>query len=443
MNKDITFDQLKVFKEKYRSKPNNKLMESIITTNGIINVARNKDAINRNKNVFSIELPRVKISDQEKSRRCWAFAGLNLLKRQVAQSLNIDIETFELSQNYIVFYDKLEKANNFYESIIKFREKELLDREMLVVLDWALYEGGHWQYFTELVKKYGVVPKAAMPETKDSKDSAVLTEILNTKVARDAIKLKRMLKELQDLERIREEKNKMLEQVYNILCKVLGEPPEKFEFEFYDKNNSYKRIDFVTPLDFYAQNVKIKIDDYIVVANVPMHNKQYNKIYKEREYIADIIEKSNHYFFNIELNEMKELVVKTLKDGEPVYFDTHFHKNNDAELEIFDAELYQFDKVLEVDLEMSKEELLDYREIRLQHMMLFTGVHIVDDKILRWKVENSFGSQKRNEGYYVMNDNFFNKYVLECVINKKYFTEEQLKFIEKEPIMFEPWEPMS
>ena len=443
MNREITLDLIKSFNEKYNENANNKLMESIITTNGIKNIAINKEAINRNINVFSIELPKAKITDQKESSRCWAFAGLNLLKREVTKNLNKKLENFELSQNFLVFYDKLEKANNFYEQIIDFKDKDLLDRELMQVLDWGLYEGGHWEYFVGLVKKYGIVPKEIMPETKDSENSEVYISILSGKIRRDAARLRKMLKDSNNIIQIRQAKQEMLKETYEMLCKILGQPPINFKYEYIDRNEKYNYLAELTPIEFFNQYVETSLSDYVMVANIPMHNKKYNLLYKEREDITNIIGNSSHSFLNMKVKDIKSLVVKSLRDSEPVYFACNIRKNNNKELKILDYEMYQYGKVLGIDLEMSKEELLDYREIRLQHMMLFVGVNIVDDKIERWKVEDSYGSQKGNQGYYIMNDNFFDKYVVECVINRKYMTKNQLKLFEQEPLVFDPWEPMS
>jgi bleomycin hydrolase len=438
----ITPEMIRQLGQKYISDRNNKLMESIITLNGLKKVALNKEAINKNVNVFSIELPKVKITNQKKSGRCWAFAGLNLLKREMAKNLNIDIETFELSQNYITFYDKLEKANTFYETMIDFHEKELMDRELLFILDCALYQGGTPQFFSELIKKYGIVPKAIMPETKDSEDADVLTDILSTKVRKDAIRLRQLCNGKVDTKELGALKQQMLQEVYNILCKTLGQPPEKFKFEYYDRDKKYNIIDSITPVKFYEQYIDISVDDYVMIGNVPMHNKQYGKLYKEKEYIANIIGLSNQYFLNLEISDFKDLVVKSLKNGEPVYFGGNVSKMSSRDFEIFDDDIYDFNGVLGIDLKMTKSEMLDYREISAEHMMVFTGVNMVDNTIDRWKVENSWGDKKHNKGFFIMSDSFFDQYVLECVINKKYLSDDQQKLLQQEPIIFEAWDPM-
>ena len=442
MSGDITYKMLQGFSEKYNSDYRNKMMESIITANGIKNAALNKEAVNRDINVFSIELPKVKICNQKKSGRCWAFAGLNILKREAAKKLDIDLETFELSQNYITFYDKLEKANNFYETIIDFKDKDLMDRELVLVLNEGLYEGGHWQYFIELVRKYGVVPKNIMPESKDSEDAGVLTSLLSTKVRKDAIELRKLLKSGAGIDEIEAVKQRKLLEVYGMLCKILGQPPEKFNYEYVDRNSKYNIIQGITPMEFYKKYVGVSLDDYTVIGNIPMYNKEYGKLYKEKGYIANVKDQSNQYFLNLKIEELKDLVVQSLKNGEPVYFACNVSRMSNRDLEIFDDEIYQYGKILGIDLSMSKGELFEYREISFEHLMVFTGVNIVNDVIDRWKVENSWGDEKQNKGFFVMNDNFFEKYLLHCVINKKYLSNGQLRLLDQDPVLFDPWEPI-
>ena len=55
--------------------------------------------------------------------------------------------------------------------------------------------------------------------------------------------------------------------------------------------------------------------------------------------------------------------------------------------------------------------------IRFQHAMAFCGVHLLDDKPVRWKVEDSYGDKEKINGYYIMNDNFFDEFVSSVLLN--------------------------
>ncbi len=447
MNKEfeersLTEGMLREFAQGYAGDPNAKLMESIIVHNGVKNAALNADAVKRARSVFSVELPAVKITNQKKSGRCWAFAGLNLLKRKAAAKLGADLEKFELSQNYTTFYDKLEKANNFYEAVIAFGDRELLDRELLFLLDSAVEQGGTWQYLRELVKKYGVVPREVMPETKDSEEAGTLTDLLATKVRKDAVTLRGMLHAGKPAGEIREAKRGMLRGVYGMLCRMLGQPPLSFTYEYLDKDKKYHRLEKQTPQVFYKSIAESSLDDLVLVGNFPSHGRKPGGLYRLKPYMANIYGVSEQVVLDLPLEDVKKMTVRTLEDGEPVWFGCNVTRMSNRDLEIFDEGLYNYEQLLGVDLHMSKAEMLDFRDIHCEHAMVFTGVNISDGKPDRWKVENSWGDEKHNKGIFVMGDGFFDNYVLECAIDRKYLSEAQLELLKQEPVEVYPWDAM-
>lgn len=58
------------------------------------------------------------------------------------------------------------------------------------------------------------------------------------------------------------------------------------------------------------------------------------------------------------------------------------------------------------------------------------------------KVENSWGKDNGKDGFFVMSDEWFNQFIYQVVVNKKYLSEEFLTILEKTPIELEPWDPM-
>lgn len=438
----LTSEMLAGFSRAYEADPANKMLENIITQNGLKNAALRRDTIVKDRLVFSVELPKVKATNQKKSGRCWAFAGLNLLRRRAAALLEADPEDFELSQNFTTFYDKLEKANSFYESVLLFHGQKPLDREMLYLMTTGMAQGGTWDYFRELVRKYGVVPKSVMPETKDSEEADVFTRLLSKKMRRDAVELRRLLDDGKSAPEVRAVKEKHMSEIYGILCKVLGQPPERFRYEYYDKDKKYRRLEETTPLEFAGKYLDTDLDEYAMIGNAPAFNKEYGRLYQERDYVSDVWKLSGQRFLNLELDAMKGLAVRALQDGEPVCFACNVTQDSNRDLELFDDELYQYDKLFGLDFSMSKGDMLDYKDIEAEHMMLFTGVNLSDGRPNRWKVENSWGDEKKNKGFFVMSDRFFDLYVFECAIPKKYLSQEQLQLLEQPPVLFEPWDCM-
>ena len=137
---------------------------------------------------------------------------------------------------------------------------------------------------------------------------------------------------------------------------------------------------------------------------------------------------------------LKDLTIKHLKEGIPVYFGCDMKKMRENDLGIMDSELYNYKDIFNVEL-LSKEEALSMYDIDFQHVMLFTGVHIENGKSIRWKVEDSYGDKVHKNGYYIMNDDFFEDFVLEVIIDKKYLNKEQLEILNQKPILFDVNEP--
>ena len=118
----------------------------------------------------------------------------------------------------------------------------------------------------------------------------------------------------------------------------------------------------------------------------------------------------------------------------------HILKFRDKKSGILDNRLYNYETTLYFK-PLSKEEALNLYDISMHHVMTFTGANVVDNKPQRWKIEDSYGDKEKVNGYYIMNDNFFNEFVLSVTIDKKYLSEEQLKLLEQETIEFEIEDP--
>jgi len=133
-------------------------------------------------------IPDAIVTDQKRSGRCWAFAGLNVLRASLIEELTVD--SLELSQNFIYFHDKLEKAAAFLHRAVDDAERPLSDREVVETLREPISDGGWWPEFARLVSKYGMVPHAAMPDTHSATDSDAMNAHLATVLRRAALRLR-------------------------------------------------------------------------------------------------------------------------------------------------------------------------------------------------------------------------------------------------------------
>ena len=437
--KYISLEQINEFKNTYDSNPINKIIENAITNNGIQAVCLNQDALSKAKNVFNIEIPTYRVYDQTGSARCWCHAGINMIKNDISNNLNIKPEELDLSINYLIFFDKLEKSNNAYENIISLNnlDYDYINKENIV--KYSVSEGGWFEWFVAVVDKYGIVPSLEMPETVNSKDSSILTMLFTEKVKKDVLELIKLRENGAISGVLREYKNKFLQENYNLLSKILGEPQENFKFEYKDRNGDYKVFNNLTPIEFKNKFLSIKLEDFVTIGNFPMYCREFNKVYKKK-YVGSVYEDSTVKYLNLPIDNLKELTIKQLKDGLPVYMGAHIRKFRDTKSGILDTRLYNYEETINFK-RLSKEEALNLYDIRAHHVMVFTGVNLIDEKPQRWKVEDSYGDKEKVNGYYIMNDNFFDEFVLSIVIDKKYLSEEQRELLNEEPIEFEIADP--
>lgn len=435
----ITLAELERFDWEYKDAPNNKLIENAIKHVGIEKFCLNQDVINKTYAVFNIELPKSKIYDQVESERCWIHAGVNLIKNNIAQNLDVEESEYALSVNFLAFLDKLEKSNSLYSRIIENSNFDLVAELAKKYLDAPVYEGGYFEYFRALVNKYGIVPEHVMPDAESSKHSERLTKLFREKVKKDLYKLLGAKSAGATPEQLHSQKERMLSENYGLLSKCLGELPMEFDYEYKNKHGKCVKLVGLTPKSFAQKYLTINLNDLVGIANVPMYNKTYGKLY-QKKYTENIYEQSDVKFLNMPIDVLKKLTIKSLKDGMPVYFGCEVKKMRDNDLGIMDSNLYNYRDTFGIDL-LTKEEALSMRDITFQHVMLMTGVHLEDGKTVRWKVEDSYGDKVHKDGYYIMNDNFFDEFVIETIVDKKYLSPEQITLLEQEPIQFEADEP--
>ncbi len=423
----------------YESVPNRTIMNAI-KKNGIESVAINQDSIVDMQHTFSNEMNTGEITNQKQSGRCWMFAGLNTLRHQAAKKLNL--ESFELSQNYQMFWDKFEKANYFLESIIETLDEETDSRLVSWLLMSPVQDGGQWDMFVNLVDKYGVVPKHVMPETFHSSKSAMMNRLVTLKLREDAARLRRDYKENSvPVEDLRAEKEYMLNDIYRMLCHFLGVPPTHFDFEYRDKDDEFHRDTNLTPIAFYEKYVGVHLEDYVSIINAPTKDKPFNKTYTVK-YLGNVKGGKNVLYLNVEINLLRDLARKQLEDNEPVWFGCDVGKMLDRDFGIMDTNLYDYESALGVSFETTKADRLDYGESQMTHAMVFTGVNLVDGKPNRWKVENSWGSDIGNKGFFIMSDSWFDEYMYQIVVQRKYLPENLKSVLEEKPTELQPWDPM-
>ena len=438
--KEITIDSLNKYEKDFDSERFNEIAMNAVVSNGIDKSAVNYSEVRRARHNYSITIETGDITNQKQSGRCWMFAALNLMRIEVMRNLNL--KTMELSQSYPLFYDKLEKTNYFLDSIIKTVNEPLEERLVSHLLTDPLCDGGQWDMFVNLVKKYGVVPKDAMPESISSSATKELDRYLTLKLREFAHTIRSSYENGKSIDDLYDMKDDMLNTIYRMLSISLGKPPKEFTYEITDKNGKFIRIENITPVEFFNKYVDIELDDYISIINAPTKDKPYGKTFTV-DYLGNVAEGREIKYLNLPIDDLKLLAIKQLKDDKAVWFGSDVGQFSTREGGILSTTLFDADHLYSTTFPLTKEERLNYHESLMTHAMLLTGVNLDDENIPnRWRVENSWGKDVGKDGFYVMTDEWFDEFVYQVVINKKYLSKEQLEMYEQDPIILKPWDPM-
>ena len=432
--KEITQELLERFRAREAQRPELKTLQAAMAKTELKDLAFVPTAAARLNGDFAVELTTRGVTFQQRSGRCWLYAVLNILRERISETCGLD--KFELSANYLSFYDKLEKANNFLELVIENAQKPLNDRMMEYVLE-GVGDGGYWDMATDLVAKYGVVPASVMPETWQSTHTEKFLKLLNTLLRKDAVRLRAVIAEGGDPQPVKEA---MLEEVYRMECIAFGEPPKSFCFEYRDKDKVYHCERELTGRSFYEKHLAGALDEYITITNHPTHglpmNLHYVFHYMGSMANRDVIN------LNLSLEEMEELTVKQLRDGEPVWFGCDSGAYGDRDKGVWDPDSLDYSGLMGgVDFTLSKGDRLEYHDSFATHAMIFVGVNFDENgKPDRWKIENSWGEEAGRKGYFVCSEAYFREFVYEVIVRKKHLSDAQRALLEQPPVRIQPWE---
>ncbi|MBP5550511.1 MAG: C1 family peptidase [Bacilli bacterium] len=434
----ITCEDLARLEENYSSNQSHTILRHALSKTALADVVSSKDDIQDVDFKFSIDIPTMQATNQKSSGRCWIFAACNVLREIIGKKANI--KEFEISQSYIAFYDKYEKFNYALESIIDLIDHDPDERVLSHVLNLGIQDGGQWDMFVNIVKKYGICPKNILPETFASSNTGAMNQFINVQIRKFAATAQKYYKEV-GIEEVKKYKNELLEKMYNFLCDCYGNPVKEFAFEYVDKDNKYHRDEVFTPNSFFDKFIGSEIDNYVSIIDSPTQDKPYGKTYTIA-YLGNVIGGKEITHLNLPINRMKELVISQLKDGEIVWFGSDCGKEGNREDGIWDPNLFDFASAFGMDFSYSKEDALNYHMSVMNHAMCITGVNLVDDAPTKWKIENSWGTDRAKAGYYMMSDEWFDKYVYQAVIHKKYLNNKELKALDGKKIILKPWDPM-
>ena len=439
VDRSLTVEQIAEFKNVFDTSETSSLMQNVVTQRDVNEVALNRGIVTESVHSFSNLLDDWSVTNQARSGRCWMFAGLNMFRVESKDVLNV--KEFEFSQNYLMFWDKIERANFLLEAIIDTADKPIDDRTVSWLLQRGVEDGGQWDMFVSLVKKHGVVPKTVMPETESSSNSMRMNSMLNYQYRQGAKKIRDLYAQESGLEEMRTSKKDTLSAMYQILAIHLGSPPDQFFWQWRDKDGGFQRDGDMTPIDFAQKYIVTPMDDYVCLGHDPRTSSPTGKTFTI-QYLGNVVDGPQIKYINISIDVMKDIAIRMIQDGKPVWMGCDTGKQMHRDLGIWDAELFDYPGVYETEFSMDKAERLEYHQTRMTHAMLFTGVDLVDGKPRRWRVENSWNDKVGDKGFCLMNDSWFAEYMFEISAPKSYLPQDILDAWDDDPITLPPWDPM-
>jgi bleomycin hydrolase len=414
-----------------------RLAQNAVTRVTVDDVAINREILNAIDHSLSTTLDDWKVTNQERSGRCWLFAGLNLLRVGVMRKTGL--KEFEFSQNHAMFWDKIERANYFLEAMVETAGRDVDDRTVAFLLETVASDGGQWNMFAALVAKHGLVPKGYMPETQSSSNTARMNSVLQYQLRQGARAVRAAAAE--SLDAARAVKADILQVIYRVLCIHLGTPPESFDWQWTDKDKQFHRDGVLTPQEFAAKYVELPLAEYVCLVHDPRPTSPTGRTFTV-EYLGNVIGAPPVTYLNVDMSVIKDIGARTIQGGEPVWFGCDVGKMMSNDYAIWDAGLYDLPSLYDAQFDLDKAARLAYHETQMTHAMLFTGVDVLDGVTRRWRVENSWGAERGKDGFYTMNDSWFDQYVFEIAARRDALSAELQQALDSEPIVLPAWDPM-
>ena len=451
-NGGITAEMMTEIQKGYAATPADKAIKNALNTTPISTLAANSENMVMIDTHFSDKVKIKGITNQLSSGRCWLFSGLNVLRARMIDKY--DLGDFSFSQNYVFFFDQLEKANLFLQGVIDTRKQAFDDREVTWLFGNPIGDGGTFTGVCDLVTKYGLVPADAMPETYCSNNTSQMSGRLKSLLRKDGVLLREAYeasgpaslkgnkaKKAEDevSSKLGEMKVKMLSEVYHILAISLGVPPTQFVWDRYNSKGDFVSSKTYSPKDFFAEFVGADMENgYVMFMNDP--SREYGKVY-EIEYDRHIYDGHNWRYLNLPIDRIKEMAIASIKDNTAMYFSCDVAKFMNRPKGVLDLKNFDYNSLMGVNFDMSKKERILSHDSGSSHAMSLMAVDIKKGAPVKWMVENSWGSSGY-QGCMIMTDEWFNEYMFRLVVEKKYVPADIMKMLDQKSVMLPPWDPM-
>lgn len=437
----VSEKDLQEIQSSFKKDASTKAIQNILTNDkSIRDNALNRDLQGKIDHYFKYRVNVKGITNQQSSGRCWMFTSMNVLRPLVMEKY--DLNQFDFSHNYLYFWDIFEKSNLFLENIIATADRPMDDREVTEYFKSPVGDGGVWNLYYNAAQKYGVVPKEVMPETAHSNNTSQMTGVINEKLRLGGYTLREKAAQGKKAKDLRAEKNEVLKDVYRILALCLGEPPHEFTWRYKTKKGEIKELAGYTPRQFYKEITPADYSpqNYIMVMNDP--TREYYKVYEIQNY-KNTIEGINWVYLNLPNEDLKAAALASIKNNEPLYASCDVGKQFNRETGILDPEMFDYESLLGVKLDMDKKARILTRQSGSAHAMTIVGCDTDEnDKPVKWEFENSWGDKSGHNGYLTFTDKWFDEYMFRAVLHKRYLNEKASQALKSKPVQLPVWDYM-
>lgn len=434
----ISDAMLNQIKQSYEGTSADKALRNAIGNNDIRKLALNQENLAGMDTHFSVKVNSKGITDQKSSGRCWLFTGLNVMRAKAIGKYGF--QSFEFSEIYPFFWDQLEKANLFLQGVIDTRDKPLNDKTVEWLFQHPLSDGGTFTGVADIVGKYGLVPKEAMPETNSSDNTSRMANLISLKLKEYGLQLRDLASKGAKPAALDKEKTAMLGTIYRMLVLNLGVPPTEFDYVRKDAQGNPVETEHHTPMSFLKKyGDENLLTNYVMVMNDP--SREYYKCY-EIDYDRHRYDGKNWTYVNLPVEDIKEMAIASLKDSTMMYFSCDVGKFFDRDRGILDVNFYDYGSLMGTTFGMDKKQRIQTFASGSSHAMTLMAVDLdANGKPKKWMVENSWGPGA-NAGHLIMTDQWFNEYMFRLVVNKKYITDQVKEILKQTPTRLPAWDPM-
>ncbi|ETS78467.1 hypothetical protein PFICI_10529 [Pestalotiopsis fici W106-1] len=440
--------------------PKNRLALSALSSANPMEVLASRSTKIADQHVFNIQIPLEggPITNQRSSGRCWLFASTNVFRVALMRKYNLD--SFELSQAYLFFWDKLEKANYFLENVIDLADEDLDSRLVQRVLADPVSDGGQWDMVYNLVDKYGLVPQTLYPDSWNAMNSRGINYIIVAKLREYAVTLRKLLKSPSvTATALSAAKEKMMRQIHLILTLTLGPPPsatDAFDWTFKDKKGRVRTVS-ISPIEFARDiaspelRAELRITSSTIAGMVSLvHDPRHAPLsLLSVDRLGNVVGGRGVTYINVEMAALKGAAVDMLRSGLPVFFGCDVGKFSDRQGGVMDLDVVDYELGFNVGIlggagALDKADRLRVGESAMTHAMVLTAVH-VDERTghpVRWRVQNSWGEDVGEKGWFVMSDAWMDEFTYQAVVDSRFLTREIRDVLKKEPIVLPLWDPL-